>query len=264
MTMLNVLRFQKRRFTLFLFVLLLCEVTVWSQNGQENSSARFLVISDWGGFASDNQKAVAAAMAQEADRIKAQFILTAGDNYHGDGILTATDPRWKIEFEDVYNQKSLQIPWYPSLGNHDNRGNVDAEIEYSRFSQRWKLPARYYAREERIDDSTSILIVHMDTSPFIREYHKKTKKYHVEGQDVTKQLLWVDSVLTVSQSPWTIVLGHHPIYSAAPGHSDTKELINQVLPILTRHHVQLYICGHDHVLQHLKHDTMNFIICGGR
>jgi acid phosphatase len=85
----------------------------------------------------------------------------------------------------------------------------------------------------------------------------------VEGQDTKKQVVWLDSVLTVSNARWTMVVGHHPIYSAASKHGDTKELIEQVLPILKNHHVPLYVCGHDHILQHLKHDQMDFIVCGG-
>jgi acid phosphatase len=247
--------------TLFIAILLSVTAT-WSQNSQSNS-ARFIIVSDEGGSASDDQKAVAVAMAKEAERIKAQFVVTAGDNYHENGIASATDLRWKTEFEDVYSYSALQIPWYPSLGNHEYRGNVDCEIEYSKLSTRWKLPSRYYAQTERIDDSSYIVIVHLDTSPFIEEYHGDSSIYHVEGQDTKKQLVWLDSVLTITRVRWTIVVGHHPIYSATPKHGDTKELIDRVLPILKNHRVPLYVCGHDHVLQHLKHDLMDFIVCGG-
>ena len=245
-----------------LILLLLSFSYTWSQQVQL-PSARFLVLSDEGGFASDDQKAVARAMAKEADRIHAQFVVTAGDNYHGDGIASATDSRWKTEIENIYAAPSLQIPWYPSLGNHDYRGNPQCEIEYSTVNSRWKLTARYYAQSERIDDSTSILIVHLDTSPFVEKYQQQSDVYKVKGQDTKRQLVWLDSVLTATHVRWTIVVGHHPVYSAAPKHGDTKELIDQVLPILKKHSVPLYICGHDHVLQHLKHDAQNFVLCGG-
>ena len=246
-----------------LFIAILLSVTAtWSQNSQANST-RFLVISDEGGFASSDQKAVAAAMAKEAERISAQFVVTAGDNYHGDGIASATDPRWKTEIEDVYSFTALQIPWYPSLGNHDYRGNPECEIEYSKINPHWKFPSRYYAQQERVDDSTSLLIVHIDTSPFVEKYQQQSDVYKVKGQDTKKQLVWLDSVLTASHVRWTIVVGHHPVYSAAPKHGDTKELIDQVLPILKNHDVLLYVCGHDHVLQQLKHGAQNFVLCGG-
>jgi acid phosphatase len=247
---------------LIVFALLFSSRVVWSQNGL-TPSVRFIIVSDEGGLASNDQKNVAAAMAKEAERMKAQFVVTAGDNYHENGIASATDPRWKTEFEDVYSFSSLQIPWYPSLGNHDNRGNVVGEIEHSKLSVRWKLPARYYSQTERIDDSTSILIVHLDTSPFITQYRMEPDEYHMKGLETKGQLFWLDSVLTATRVRWSIVVGHHPIYSAASKHGDTKELIDQVLPILKKHNVPLYVCGHDHILQHLRRGVMDFVICGG-
>jgi tartrate-resistant acid phosphatase type 5 len=258
--------FSARRNRLFdkllLILLLFCSINSIPQSIHSNSS-RFLILSDWGGLASNDQKAVAAAMAKEAENIGAQFVVTTGDNYHEDGIASATDPRWETEFENVYSFSALQIPWYPSLGNHDYRGNVEGEIEYSKLSARWKFTSRYYTQKEQIDDSSSVLIVHLDTSPFIETYRNELNVYHVEGQDTKRQLYWLDSVLTVSDTRWTIVVGHHPIYAAASKHGDTKELVEQVLPILTKHNVPLYVCGHDHVLQYLKHGPINFIICGG-
>ena len=238
----------------------------FAQNISVNSgSARFLVISDFGGCASDNQKVVAAAMGKEAKKIRAQFVVTIGDNYHGERISSENDPRWKTEFEDIYSALSLQIPWYASLGNHDYRGNPEGEIAYSKLSNRWNLPSRYYIQKEPITDKDSILIVHLDTTPFLEEYHQKESEYaeHVQGQDTGKQLKWLDSVLTVSKACWTMVVGHHPIFSSAPKHGDTKELVELVLPILKKHGVRIYASGHDHVLQHLKEGDMHFFICGG-
>ncbi|MFA7228035.1 MAG: metallophosphoesterase, partial [Melioribacteraceae bacterium] len=148
------------------FVILFSPTSAWTQNVQTNS-VEFLIIGDWGGSASDGQKAVGISMSKEAEKIKARFVVTAGDNFHNDGIASASDPRWKTEFEDVYDFPSLRIPWHPSLGNHDYRGNVDCEIEYSKLSTRWKFPSRYYAQKENIDDSNYLLIVHLDTTPFI-------------------------------------------------------------------------------------------------
>jgi hypothetical protein len=234
-----------------------------TQQKVDPSSARFLIIGDWGGFASKNQKAVAAAMGKEARRSHDQFVVTVGDNYHGKGIASATDPRWKTEYENIYSDESLQVPWYPTLGNHDYEGSPKAEIGYSKYSKRWKFYSRYYAQEEKIDDSTKILIAHLDTSPFVTEYQQQDEQYHVKGQDTAKQTHWLDSLLSVSQERWVIVVGHHPIYSAAPKHGDTPELKSAILPILERHHVPVYICGHDHVMQHLKDNGMDFFVCGG-
>ena len=256
-----------RIFWLLFFVFTInINLTPFAQEAKKDSaSVRFLIISDMGGYASDNQKQVAVSMGQEAKKINAEFVVTIGDNYHGDGIASSTDPRWKTEFEDIYNSPSLQIPWYASLGNHDYRGNPDGEVAYSRLSKRWNLPSRYYVQKEQIVGKDSILIVHLDTSPFIKDYHKKKSEYyeHVKNQNADKQLKWLDSVLTVSKVCWTMVVGHHPIFSAAPKHGDTEELVDEVLPLLRKHKVLVYASGHDHVLQHLKEGNIHFFICGG-
>ncbi|MFA7229246.1 MAG: metallophosphoesterase, partial [Melioribacteraceae bacterium] len=158
---------------------------------------------------------------------------------------------------------SLRIPWHPSLGNHDYRGNVDCEIEYSKLNARWKFPSRYYAQKENIDDSNYLLIVHLDTTPFIKNYQREADIYHVENQDINRQLYWLDSVLTFSGARWTIVVGHHSIYAAASNHGNTQELTDKILPILTKHHVPLYVCGHYHVAQRLIRGATNFVVCGG-
>lgn len=202
-------------------------------------------------------------MGKEAKRNQDQFVVTIGDNYHGKGISSATNQRWKTEYEDIYSDASLQIPWYPTLGNHDYEGSPKAEIDYSKYSKRWKFYSRYYAQEEQIDDITKILIVHLDTPPFVKEYQQHDEQYHVKEQNPARQTYWLDSLLSASKDRWVIVVGHHPIYSAAPKHGNTPELIYNILPVLERHHVPVYVCGHDHVLQHLSDNGMDFFVCGG-
>jgi tartrate-resistant acid phosphatase type 5 len=251
---------------LLLILALVLPLQILGQNAAPQPGAgslNFLVISDWGAKGSTSQVAVARQMARTAESQKASFVLTCGDNYHGSGIASADSPRWKTEFEDVYAAPSLMIPWYPSLGNHDHRGKVQAEIDYSNRSTRWKLPARYYSHTEGIDDLNKALFVHLDTSPFVAAYHKKGSAYRVQGLDPKAQLRWLESTLSQSRARWKIVLGHHPIYSSAPGHGDTKELIAEVLPVLQKHGVEMYFCGHDHVLEYLVDGGINFFVCGG-
>jgi tartrate-resistant acid phosphatase type 5 len=245
--------------------LLVISLLIWTSLSfaQYNQSIRFLVVSDWGGYGSNEQKTVAAAMDKEAENIHAQFVVTAGDNFHGDGIDSDNSSRWKTEFEDIYNGKYLQIPWYPTLGNHDNRGNAEAELNYSRISARWKFPSRYFAQEESAGDSLNVLLIHLDTSPFISDYRNKKDNYHVMTQDQELQLHWLDSVLLHSKSLWKIIVGHHPVYSAATAHGDQQDMITKILPLLQKYKVSVYINGHDHILQHLRNSDIDYFICGG-
>jgi acid phosphatase len=230
---------------------------------QSTDSLNFLVISDFGGQGGKIQKDVAVQMGKIAQLEKTKFIITGGDNFHQNGIPSAHDPRWKSEYEDIYSDLSLMVPWYASLGNHDYVGNAQADIEYSKLSTRWKMPDRYYTHTEKINDTSDVLFVHIDTSPFITDYRNNDSIYHVLGQDIHKQLKWIDSVLASSRALWKIVVGHHPIYSSVGNHGNTKELIDDVLPLLQKYGVRIYICGHEHFLQYLVHGNINFFVCGG-
>jgi len=255
-----------KSFSRLFFLLILISPSVYGQSSsikQLPDSLNFLVISDFGGQGGKIQRDVAFQLGQIAQVEKSKFIITAGDNYHQNGILSAHDPRWISEYEDIYSSPSLMVPWYASLGNHDYVGNSQAEIEYSLISKRWKMPDRYYAHTEKINDTTDVLFVHIDTSPFITEYRNNDSTYHVLGQDIHKQTHWIDSVLASSHALWKIVVGHHPIYSSVGNHGNTRELIDDILPLLHKYGVRFYFCGHEHFLQYLVHGDINFFVCGG-
>jgi acid phosphatase len=255
-----------RKFTGSFFLLILFCLPIYALTSSVkhfSDSLNFLVISDFGGQGGKIQRDVAFQLGQIAQVEKSKFIITAGDNYHQNGISSDRDPRWKSEYEDIYSSLSLMIPWYASLGNHDYVGSAQAEIDYSKLSKRWNMPERYYAHTEKINDTTDVLFVHIDTSPFITDYRNNDSIYHVLGQDIHNQLHWIDSVLASSHALWKIVVGHHPIYSSVGNHGNTKELIDDVLPLLQKYGVLIYFCGHEHFLQYLIHGNVNFFVCGG-
>ena len=76
---------------------------------------------DWGGAGVDewhatNQYAVARQLTNQA--IGTSFIVNVGDNHYYAGTSSVDDPLWRVNFEDVYNDTSLFIPWFSILGNH--------------------------------------------------------------------------------------------------------------------------------------------------
>ncbi len=229
----------------------------------------FIVIGDWGRTGEYYQKEVAAQMSYAAVSLDAEFIITTGDNFYPYGVASVHDPLWKASFEDIYYQFSLRREWYVTLGNHDYSGNPEAQIEYSKISRRWVLPSRYYAKKFMIDDDPQqqVLIVFMDTNPFIRKYY--TDPYYgpkVSTQDSAAQKRWMDSVLNDNTVKWKFVVGHHPLYSGgkridAP---ETKDMNGSFRHLFEKHKVDAYICGHEHHLEYVKPaGATHYFISGG-
>lgn len=58
-----------------------------------------------------------------------------------------------------------------------------------------------------------------------------------------------------------IVAGHFPVYSVAE-HGSTKCLIEKLEPLFRKYSISAYFCGHDHNLQHLKVDGIDYLLSG--
>ncbi len=210
----------------------------------------FLVLGDWG-TGGALQKRVAKSMAAVASASGARFVLSTGDNIYPNGVSSVEDTQWLTKFESIY--KGLELPWWSILGNHDHRGNVDAQIAYSRRNPLWNMPSRTWSKEFIVDTVTKFTLVALDTTPIM------------QTKDGWKdQLQWLDRVLGQSAPGLRIVAGHHPIRSY--GHyKDQPHLLKHLKPILDRHNVQLYCCGHDHDLQVIRNpeDRFTCLVSGG-
>lgn len=232
--------------------LLLTEVLVLTgQNYQlpSRSALNFIVISDFGRNGYYNQKEVSDMMAVVAPEYGIRFYVTGGDNFQVAGVQSTQDPLWMSSFENIYTHPSSHNEWYPALGNHDHGGNVQAQIDYSKISRRWKMPANYYTLV-KTRDSVSIRLLILDTAPLISGLSRPENDSALK--DARRQLAWADSVLTAEKEDWVIVVGHHPIFSAHPTRGNSKELVENLNPLLNRHQVDFYIGSHDHIFQHLK------------
>lgn len=269
-----------RFITLMLFMVgvspLLRSQVVGGKAGQPSAASQplnFLVISDWGrdGINDKEKKTpgqlkVAKQFAATAKEIRASFVVTCGDNFHGKGVPGPKDPLWSENFEKVYSQEALMIPWYITLGNHDYEGSVEAELEYARTSGRWTQPGRYYAFTKELPDSTTALFLVLDSSPLVQQYIDDTHdQHHVKGQDTAAQARWCERTLGASKATWKFVFFHHPAYSASSTHGDTAEIQSTFVPLFEKYHVDACFSGHDHDLQHSHpdHSTIEYFGVGG-
>ncbi len=226
---------------------------------------KFLVMGDWGRNGQWSQQDVADEMGKFNKDFGGQCVIATGDNFYCCGVASADDPQWMSSFENVYKNHSLQIDWYPVLGNHDYQGNPQAEIDYSKKSRRWVIPARYYTNVQKIDKENSVRFVFLDTDPFIESYMKNASKFaDIATQHSDVQLAWLDSVLSNSKERWKIVVGHHPVYSSGSEHGNQNELIERLKPVLEKNNVDAYFSGHEHDLQHQKaaDGKVNYFVSG--
>ena len=218
-----------------------------------SAQMRLLVANDLGRNGYYEQKPIAERMGKMAGELDVEAVLALGDIHHFMGVESVNDPLWMTNYELIYSHPELQIPWYPILGNHEYRGNTQAVLDYSNVSRRWQMPARYYSKVFE-EDGATLRVVFIDTTPLIGKYHKDSLDYpSVPQQDAKKQLSWLEEELSGAKEDWVVVVGHHPIYAhTTKSESERKDMQKRVDPILRRHNVDMYICGHIHNFQHIK------------
>ncbi|KMT66104.1 acid phosphatase [Catenovulum maritimum] len=226
---------------------------------QLDDSINFVVIGDWGRNGHYQQQAVANQMDNLMYWLDGDFIISTGDNFYPNGISSVNDPYLQTSFEQVYSGPNLFEPWYLTLGNHDYRGSVLAQIAYTKISQRWNLPERYYSKTFKLENqgdiasnNNQILIVFLDTSPFEADYQTNDKYISVRSQNAEEQLNWMEQQLSSSHAKWKLVVGHHPMYSSGKRFGKTESIRQTLEDRLEAHQVDAYIAGHEHDLQHNK------------
>lgn len=233
-----------------------------------------LAIGDFGTGGKD-QKKVADAMQHFVARkkIRPSGLWFIGDNMYGptEGGFSLKSERWKKEIEDMYPASVFPGPQWAVLGNHDYHDNIGGEEVQLAYGKqpgiRWHMPNKWY----RVDVGSPkplVTFLALDTNfPVISgTKSKKTgkKQAHLSEKDEKEQLEWLKKELAKPRAPFTVVVGHHPLYSNGI-HGDAKPLIAQWGELFQEHKVHAYLCGHDHDLQHLELEGKftSFILSGG-
>lgn len=216
----------------------------WARAESMAESLHLFAIGDYGTL-SPGQNAVAKAMGahREKHSLTLAGMLLLGDNVYGavkDGFHVDS-PRWNEGFEAMYPSDALNCPCHVVLGNHDysdNAGGEEIQLAYAkRPGTRWKLPSKWY-RLDLGEHARSVTILALDSN--VGRYK--------DGGDA--QLAWLEKELAKPRGTFTLVMAHHPIYSDGK-HGDTPALAKWA-PILNKHRVHAYLCGHDHDMQHLE------------
>ncbi|GAB4855462.1 Purple acid phosphatase 8 [Ancistrocladus abbreviatus] len=253
---------------IFFFVAIgvVAELERFDQAIKADGSLSLLVVGDWGRRGAYNQSQVALQMGKVGDKLDIDFIISTGDNFYDDGLTGVDDAAFEESFSNIYTAQSLQKQWYNVLGNHDYRGDVLAQLSpvLRKLDSRWLCLRSFIVNAEFVD------FIFMDTTPFVTKYfHEKDHTYDWRGVSPVEEyrsnlLKDVDAALKESNAQWKIVVGHHTLQSAGH-HGNTKELVEQLLPILQANDVDLYVNGHDHCLEHISSpdSPLQFLTSGG-
>ena len=244
-------------FLLFIYVATACnhQANVGLKNLPETEevATNFIIANDLGRNGYYEQKNISAIMAETAEKCDIDFIAAAGDVHHFMGVRSVNDPLWMTNYELIYSHPELMIKWYAICGNHEYRGNTQAVLDYSNVSRRWIAPAKYYTLTETSEDGTPFRLLFIDTTPLIDKYRKDSIGYpDAHKQDVEMQLQWIDSVLSQATEKWKIVIGHHPVFAdTEKNDTERADMQRRLAPILEKHKVDVYFCGHIHNFQHI-------------
>lgn len=230
----------------------------------DGSLIRFLVVGDWGRKGFYNQSQVATQMGKIGEKLDVDFIVSTGDNFYEDGLTGLDDPDFFESFSDI-NTSPKQ--WFTVLGNHDYRGDVQAQISpvMRQKDRRWFCLRSFIVNAEVVE------LFFVDTTPFVDQYFVDPGNNTYDWRGVSPRDKYLSTLLTdlsselkKSSANWKIVVGHHTIKSAGY-HGATRELVAQLEPILKENNVDFYLNGHDHCLEHIisTHSNTQYITSGG-
>jgi tartrate-resistant acid phosphatase type 5 len=192
----------------------------------KEQTLRFVAFGDMG-TGSRSQYEVAKAVQQKCQKSGCDFVLTLGDNIYNNGVSSVSDSQFQSKFEKPY--AALPYRFYMVLGNHDYRGNVEAQVAYTQKSKKWYLPKRYYDFQ-----AGPVTFLALDTN-----------------QPNAEQTGYFQKRMQSVQTPWTIAFGHHPRYTNSFYHNSQSPALRSMLDNLCGH-AQVYLSGHEHDKQHLK------------
>ena len=241
--------------------------------GADAADEHLLMIGDFGS-GEPSQQAVANGMKTHLAKlgVKPEWLLLLGDNFYKNTKLGGglSDARWKSGFEEMYPASVFPGLCPAVLGNHDYHdtpGGQHMQLAYAaKGGTRWTMPAKWYRKD--LGNLATFLFIDTNLRSVSGTPNPKDKvqkpKASLTAEEETAQWTWLKEQFASKRAPFTIVVGHHPVYSNG-AHGDTKELVKTLAPMMQDAGVHLYLCGHDHDLQHLELEGQktSFVLSGG-
>jgi hypothetical protein len=211
----------------------------------------FFAWGDWGDTKSTERQQTADTIANFKDHPDLALLL--GDNFYFH-LTGPNDPRFKEFFEDAYASR-LNVPFYALFGNHDySDHNIRTELTYQTAhpDTRFHLPAPWYRLDLPPDH------------PLLTLFMLDSNHDSMDPANWQDQIVWLATQLRLPRAKWTICCGHHNMFGNG-NHGDNGVLQTDWGTLFKKYHVDFYLCGHEHTLQHLEIPgwPTSFIVSGG-
>jgi len=163
------------------------------------------------------------------ERERADFILHTGDLVYSRGARN----RYRSRFFDPYAALLREMPFWPSLGNHD----VSKPDFGGPYLDVFELPRNGPASEPLEHhywfDYADARIVVIDTNRIESELRENVAP-------------WIADVFAADAPRWRFALFHHPPYTGGK-HTPSLKVQQALVPALERAGVQMVFNGHDHL-----------------
>jgi acid phosphatase len=217
-----------------------------------------LVLGDWG-KGGPGQRALARTIAETHGASPPRLVITVGDNVYENGVTSVDDPLWAKVFTQVYTGPFWEaMEFRPALGNHDYRGDPDAQVAFSERDPRWRMPARHYGFHLEVPGGGTARFLALDTN-----------LGGLTPEETAEQAAWLEGALGTgegggweSRPDWIVTYGHYPLAGGGPREPDAGVLEAFGGPIAEAS--DLYLAGHEHITQLVRSDPLPLHgICGG-
>ncbi|MCC2638458.1 MAG: hypothetical protein K0Q68_2177 [Moraxellaceae bacterium] len=247
-------------------------ITLATPSGN-TGALRFVAVGDFG-KGNTNQKLVGDAMQRVCDQAGGcNFAIGLGDNIYEGQPQNSYDALFETKFEHPFI--NVKFPFYMALGNHDNsliidgggnfnhRGEIQVDYSYrtDRFSDKWRMPARYYEHSFPQGAPTPLAsFFALDSNPFISAVELNPEYLLLRYSD--EQRTWIRQALANSRATWKIAYAHHPFLSnGLHGNAGNYDFLPPLAPRMSGEvyrrwlqanvcgKVDMFVAGHDHEVQ---------------
>jgi 3',5'-cyclic AMP phosphodiesterase CpdA len=198
---------------------------------RHDKSVRFAIIGDTG-TGGRQQYEVGSRLAASRTVFPFEFVIMLGDNIYGGERPQDFVKKFELPYKALLD---LKIPFYASLGNHDDPN----QRFYKPFNMNGE---RYYSFEKG----------------GVRFFALDSNYMDQAQQD------WIAKELSTARNAWKIAFFHHPLYSSGARHGSEVDLRAVLEPLFLKHGVSVVFSGHEHFYERLKPQKgITYITQGG-